>query len=56
MKAINAYIRADRAPQVLDAFTSAGITHVTLTHVVRVGAMSIADLRSMSLFLTPDTC
>ena len=49
MKAINAYIRADRAPQVLDALTAAGITHTTLTHVVAVGATSIAANAKMNI-------
>ena len=38
MKEIKAYIRSDRALEVLDALSQAGITHATLTHVFAVGA------------------
>jgi nitrogen regulatory protein PII len=37
MKEIKAYLRADRADEVLDALSSAGIPNATLTHVLAMG-------------------
>ena len=43
MKEIKAYIRDERAAAVQAALAEAGISHMTLSHVLAVGAHSEAD-------------
>ena len=49
MKEIKAFIRSDRALEVLDALSQAGITHATLTHVMAVGAEAECDEAEMNI-------
>lgn len=37
MKQIEAYVRTDRANEVLDALKGVGVVHATLTHVIATG-------------------
>ena len=43
MKEIKAYIRIERAAEVQAALSEAGISHMTLSHVLAVGAHNDAD-------------
>jgi nitrogen regulatory protein PII len=43
MKEIRAYIRVERAAEVQAALSEAGISHMTLSHVLAVGAHNDAD-------------
>ena len=49
MKEIKAYIRIDRALNILDALSQAGITHATLTHVLAVGAEAECNEAEMNI-------
>ena len=49
MKEIKAYIRVERAADVQAALSEAGISHMTLSHVLAVGAHSDADLAKASI-------
>ncbi|MBE0618738.1 MAG: P-II family nitrogen regulator [Proteobacteria bacterium] len=49
MKEIKAFIRAERAGEVLDALAQAGIVNTTLTHVLAVGPHVDADRSKVSL-------
>ena len=49
MKEIKAYIRCDRAAKVHAALSEAGISHMTLSHVLAVGAHSDLDQAKLSI-------
>ncbi len=49
MKEIKAYIRVDRAADVQAALSEAGISHMTLSHVLAVGAHNDADQAKASI-------
>jgi len=49
MKEIKAYVREERANEVLDALGEEGIVHATLTHVLAVGAHLDPDRSRVSL-------
>jgi nitrogen regulatory protein PII len=49
MKEIKAYIRCERALEVLDALSQAGISHATLTHVLAVGADAEGEQAEMNI-------
>ncbi|RMG97750.1 MAG: P-II family nitrogen regulator [Candidatus Dadabacteria bacterium] len=49
MKLIRAYIRVERADEVLDALTQEGILNATLTHVLAVGPNLDPDQSKVSM-------
>jgi len=49
MKEIKAYIRIERAAEVQAALSEAGISHMTLSHVLAVGAHNDADQAKASI-------
>jgi nitrogen regulatory protein PII len=49
MKEIKAYIRCDRAAKVHAALSEAGISHMTLSQVLAVGAHSDTDQAKLSI-------
>jgi nitrogen regulatory protein P-II 1 len=49
MKEIKAYIRVERAAKVQAALSQAGISHMTLSHVLAVGAHNDADPAKASI-------
>jgi len=49
MKEIKAFIRTERANEVLDALAQIGITNATLTHVLAVGPHVDSDRSKVSL-------
>ncbi|WP_025322423.1 P-II family nitrogen regulator [Deferrisoma camini] len=49
MKLIRAYIRVERADEVLDALSQAGIVNATLTHVLAVGPNQDPDQSKVSM-------
>ena len=49
MKEIRAYIRVERAAEVQAALSEAGISHMTLSHVLGVGAHNDADQAKASI-------
>jgi nitrogen regulatory protein PII len=49
MKEIKAYIRVERAEEVLDALAGEGIVHATLSHVLAVGAQVDPDCSKVSM-------
>ncbi len=49
MKEIKAYIRVERAAKVQAALSKAGISHMTLSHVLAVGAHNDADPAKISI-------
>ena len=49
MKEIKAYIRVERAAKVHAALSEAGISHMTLSHVLAVGAHGDADKAKVSI-------
>ena len=49
MKEIKAYIRGERAAKVQAALSEAGISHMTLSHVLAVGAHNDADQAKASI-------
>jgi hypothetical protein len=49
MKEIKAYIRGERAAAVQEALAAAGISRMTLSHVMAVGAQNDADKAKASI-------
>ena len=49
MKEIKAYIRCERAAKVYAALSEAGVSHMTLSHVLAVGAHGEADQAKLSI-------
>ena len=49
MKEIKAYIRVERAAKVQAALSEAGISHMTLSHVLAVGSHNEADPAKASI-------
>ena len=49
MKEIKAYIRVERAAKVHAALSEAGVSHMTLSHVLAVGVHGEADQTKLSI-------